>query len=296
MREKSSIVPTLALAFAMLLWASSFVALKYAFVSYDPMVVVFSRMFIALAFVLIFFNKVFSGLSFSRSDAKYLFVMALFEPCLYFIFEAEALINTTASQAGVVTSLMPIMVGIGAWAWLGEKITKNVIIGALMAMAGVIWLSLSAQSSSSAPNPIYGNFMEFLAMVMAMGYALTLKKLSSKFGPLFLTSFQVLVGSIFFAILLLFKGTRIPTEFPLIPTLTVAYLGVVVSFGAYGLYNYGVSKMEVSKASLFINLIPVLSVALGYLILDEVLGLSQILGAVVILMGVYISQTTRWKL
>jgi len=277
----------------MLLWASSFVALKYTFVSYDPMVVIFSRMLIALIFVLIFFRRVFFGLSFTKTDIKYLIMMALFEPCLYFIFEAEALIHTTASQAGVITSLLPVMVGVGAWLWMGEKITKYTVIGGLIAMFGAIWLSMTADISEMAPAPLYGNSMEFLAMVTAVGYTLTLKKLSSKFSPLFLTSFQALVGSLFFAPFLLLSSTKLPTEFPMDASLAVLYLGIAVSFGAYGLYNFGVSKMPASKASLFINLIPVFAVILGYLILGEKLGATEILGAITILFGVYVSQINK---
>ena len=275
----------------MLLWASSFIALKYAFLHYDPMVVIFARMAIALLFVLIFFPKVFRNVDIRKNDIKYLSLMALFEPCLYFVFEAEALVNTTASQAGMITALLPVMVALGAWFWIGEKISLRIIVGGLMAFGGAVWLSLGGEASSYAPNPLYGNVMEFLAMVMAVGYTLTLKHLSKRFNPLFLTAFQALVGSLFFLPFLLFPSTVTPVTFPLFPSLAVLYLGVAVSFGAYGLYNYGVSTIPASEASLFINLIPVFAVVLAYFLLDEQLGWSEIFGGTVILLGVYIAQS-----
>jgi len=281
----------LALIGAMILWASSFIALKYAFLSYDAMVVIFARMAIALLFLLIFFPRIFRGFSMSRSDIKYLSLMALFEPCLYFIFEAEALTYTTASQAGMITALLPVMVALGAWFWIGEKITSRIILGGLMAFVGAVWLSLGGEASSYAPDPLYGNFMEFLAMVMAVGYTLTLKHLSKRFKPLFLTAFQALVGSLFFAPFLLLESVSLPTSFPTMPSLAVLYLGIAVSFGAYGLYNYGVSHMPASEASLYINLIPVFAVIMGYLLLDEALGWDQLLGGSVILTGVWIAQS-----
>ena len=247
----SRTVTILALIGAMVLWASSFIALKYAFMSYDPMIVIFARMAIALLFVLIFFGKVFRDLDIQKNDIKYLSLMALFEPCLYFIFEAEALINTTASQAGMITALLPIMVALGAWFWIGEKITGRIITGGLLAFGGAVWLSLGGETSSYAPDPLYGNAMEFLAMVMAVGYTLTLKHLSKRFKPLFLTAFQALVGSLFFLPFLSLPSTVLPAAFPLSPSLAVLYLGIAVSFGAYGLYNYGVSNIPASEASLF---------------------------------------------
>ena len=275
----------------MLLWASSFIALKYAFLHYDPMVVIFARMAIALLFVLIFFSKVFRNVDIRKNDIKHLSLMALFEPCLYFVFEAEALVNTTASQAGMITALLPVMVALGAWLWIGEKMNWRIIVGGLMAFGGAVWLSLGGEASSYAPNPLYGNVMEFLAMVMAVGYTLTLKHLSKRFKPLFLTAFQSLVGSLFFLPFLILPSTVLPVTFPLLPSLAVLYLGVAVSFGAYGLYNYGVSTIPASEASLFINLIPVFAVVLAYFLLDEQLGWSEILGGTVILLGVYIAQS-----
>jgi len=255
------------------------------------MVVIFARMAIALLFILVFFRRVFRGLVITRDDLKYLSLMALFEPCIYFVLEAEALVNTTAAQAGMVTALLPIMVAIGAWAWIGEQITKRIVIGGLMAFAGAIWLSVGASSSEYAPSPIYGNIMEFLAMVAAVGYTLTLKHLSKRFKPLFLTAFQALVGSLFFAPFLLLPSTTIPTEFPLAPSMAVLYLGIGVSFGAYGLYNYGVSKIPASQASLYINLIPVFTVILAYILLDEQFGWSEVVGASIILLGVFVAQS-----
>jgi drug/metabolite transporter (DMT)-like permease len=191
----------------------------------------------------------------------------------------------------MITALLPVMVALGAWFWIGEKLTGRIILGGMLAFVGAVWLSLGGEASDYAPNPLYGNFMEFLAMVMAVGYTLTLKHLSKRFKPLFLTAFQALVGSLFFAPFLLLESVSLPTTFPLMPSLAVLYLGIAVSFGAYGLYNYGVSHMPASEASLYINLIPVFAVIMGYLLLDEALGWDQLLGGMVILTGVWIAQS-----
>jgi len=284
-------VTIMALVGAMVLWASSFVALKYTFAQFDPWFVIFARMAVASVFVLVFFRRALRGLRITRRDWVYLLIMALFEPCMYFIFEALALSNTTASQAGMITALLPIMVALGAWLWIGERITWRVIVGGLLAFAGAVWLSMGAPVSASAPHPVYGNIMEFLAMVSATGYILTMKQLTHRFQPLFLTIFQAFSGTLFFAGILLINGTPIPTAWPWQPTLALLYLGVGVTFGAYGLYNYGVSKIPASQSSLYINLIPVFVVLLSWLLLGETFGWSEVLGGAVILAGVWIAQS-----
>ena len=72
--------------------------------------------------------------------------------------------------------------------------------------------------------------------------------------------------------------------------LAVIYLGAFISFGAYGLYNFGVSRIPVSQASAFVNLIPVFTVLLGWLILGEQFTPTQYLAALLILTGIFLSQ------
>ena len=90
--------PYICLVLAMVLWASTFVALKLAFRIYDPMVVIFGRMIVA-SLLAVFFPFVFKNIRFRKKDIKYIAFMVICEPCLYFIFEANALVYTTAAQA-----------------------------------------------------------------------------------------------------------------------------------------------------------------------------------------------------
>ena len=216
--------------------------------------------------------------------------MAFFEPCLYFIFEAKAIELTTASQAGMVTAILPLLVAVTASVVLKEKIRKKAIVGLIIAISGVLWLSMEGAPSEYAPNPPLGNFLEFMAMVCATGYTITLKRLTPVYPPLLLTGIQACVGTVFFLPFLFFPSTVMPTAFEPVPILAILYLGLVITLGAYGLYNYGVSRIPASQASAFVNLIPVFAVLLAWLILDEVLNPSQYMACMVVFAGVFLSQ------
>jgi drug/metabolite transporter (DMT)-like permease len=54
------------------------------------------------------------GVTYRKGDWGRLILLAFFEPCLYFIFEAAALSYTTASQASMITALCPVMVALAA--------------------------------------------------------------------------------------------------------------------------------------------------------------------------------------
>lgn len=283
-------IPTLALLTAMLLWASSFIALKIAFRHYDPMVVIFGRMLVASLCFLLVAKRLATSLEYRPGDYKPLLFMAFCEPCLYFIFEAKAIENTSASQAGLITAILPVLVMITATLTLKETVTKKSWLGALLAVAGVCWLTAESTPTTDAPNPILGNFYEFLAMVCATGYTISLKYLTRRYSPFLLTAIQALVGSIFFFPLMFLPGSTLPTTFPATETLAIIYLGAVVTLGAYGAYNFSLKHVPASRAVVFVNLIPVFTVTLGWLILDERLSILQFLAAGMVLGGVYLSQ------
>jgi len=286
-------LPAFCLILAMLLWASSFVALKLAFRGYHPMQVIFGRMFIASLCFLPFLPS-FRKINWRKRDLKFLLVMAICEPCLYFLFEARALELTSASQAGMITAILPLLVAILAWSVLREKISRRTLAGFSLAICGALWLSLAGEASEAAPNPLLGNFFEFLAMICAAGYTVSLKHLSANYPPLFLTAFQAFLGSLFFFPFLLLPGVGFPMSLEAGPALATIYLGTVITFGAYACYNFGVSRIPASQAAGYINLIPVFSVLLGMLILGETLNVSQWLACGLVFGGVWLSSRRHW--
>ena len=293
MSEKTrQMLPFFSLVLAMLLWASSFVALKLAFRGYHPMQVIFGRMLIAsLCFIV--FIPAFRRIEWRRHDLKYLLIMAVCEPCLYFIFEAKALELTSASQAGMITAMLPLLVAILAWSILKETIRRQTLIGFTMAILGACWLSVASEITAEAPNPLLGNFCEFLAMVCAAGYTIALKHLSDHYPPLFLTAFQAFLGCLFFFPFLLIPDIGFPRHLETTPLLAVLYLGTFITFGAYACYNFGVSRIPASQAAGFVNLIPVFGVLLGMLVLGERLNAEQWLACGLVFCGVWISSRRK---
>lgn len=279
----------LALCAAMMVWASSFIALKSAIGPLGPMSVIFGRMAIASLCFVFFINK-FIKQKICKDDVKYLLIMVFLEPCLYFLFEAKALQFTSASNAGMITSLMPLMVALIAGIFLGEVITKRVMLGAFLAIFGAIWLSMSSQVSQTSTDPLLGNFLEFLAMVCGAGYSVSIRHLTKKFTPLFLTAFQSFAGAVFFLPFFLWEFGHYTTIWDTKAILWVIYLGVAVTLGGYGLFNFALSRMQAYKASVYINLIPVFTILLAFLILDEKMSFMQLLASGIILTGVIISE------
>ncbi|MGH8355145.1 MAG: DMT family transporter, partial [Pseudomonas sp.] len=276
------------LVVAMALWGSSFIALKLAFVEWPPLWVIFGRMALgSLVFLLAW--RWHGRVDYRAGDWRYLLGLAVCEPCLYFIFEALALQRTSASQAGMITALLPLLVAMGAFLVLRERITRTTLAGFLLAVLGAVWLSLAGEADQHAPAPLLGNFYEFLAMLCASVYTLLLKHLSARYSAFILTAMQAFVGALFF-LPLAAASAPWPGAISGLGLGAVLYLGVVVTVGAYGLYNFGVSRLPASQASGFINLIPVFTLGFAALLLGERLSGVQLLAAGLVFAGVALSQ------
>ncbi|AYF85764.1 DMT family transporter [Pseudomonas sp. DY-1] len=290
MAQQGRLVAVVCLVLAMALWGSSFIALKLAFQEVAPHWVIFARM--ALGSLIFLAAWRWRGnLDYRPGDWKYLLGLAACEPCLYFIFEALALQHTSASQAGMITALLPLLVAVGAYGLLHERITRGTLAGFVLAVVGAVWLSLASDSDSHAPQPLLGNFYEFLAMLCATGYTLLLKHLSSRYSAFFLTAMQAFIGSLFF-LPLAWVTSPLPESVSPLGVGAMIYLGTVVTVGAYGLYNFGVSWLPASQATGFINLIPVFTLVFAWGLLGERLTFVQLLAASVVFAGVALSQ---WK-
>jgi drug/metabolite transporter (DMT)-like permease len=121
-------------------------------------------------------------------------------------------------------------------------------------------------------------------MVGAAGSTLTIKHLSERYDPWLLTGYQALVGAIFFAPGAFMSNPDAWMHAPLAAWAGVAYLGIFVSLGAFGLYNTALAVLPASAARLAINLIPAVAMLTGWLALGETMSPLQ-LAACVILIG-----------
>ncbi|HDQ41120.1 MAG TPA: DMT family transporter [Desulfonatronum sp.] len=278
-----------ALFLASALWGGSFIAMKLAIGVYGPMVVVFARMALA-SLCFLFLAGRFKSERYRPGDWKPLVFMALCEPCLYFLFEAMALTYTSASQAGMIVAILPVMVAVAARFILHEHLPARTWVGFALAIFGVIWLTVHSVSDEHAPNPLLGNFLEFLAMCCAMGYMITVKTLCTRFSPLFLTAVQAFVACLFFLPLLFLPGTTMPDAFHLGAVISILYLGIGVTLAAYWLYNFGISRIPAGQASSFVNLVPVTTLFLGWLFLGERLTPTQYLACAVVIFAVFLGQ------
>jgi drug/metabolite transporter (DMT)-like permease len=292
--KKNTLMPTLAMIAITLLWGGSFSMIKLALAHYHVLMVTFLRMVIAAALFALCWRSL-RHVRVLRCDIPPMLGMIICEPCLFFTFEAYALYYTTASQAGMIVALTPMIIAAAAFVFLKERPGPLVWIGFAVAIAGVMLLSYDADATLDAPNPILGNFLEGLAMITAAGFVICLKKLKGTYPPLFLGATQAFGGAIFFIFALFLPGVHWPSSWPLIPTLAIGYLGILITFLGISLYNYALPKLPATRSAGLLNLVSVFAVFFGVILLGESLTWLQWAACGLVLLGVFISRRSPVK-
>jgi drug/metabolite transporter (DMT)-like permease len=283
-----TLLPTLAILGAVALWGASFSVMKALVAVLPPESVMLARQAGACLAVACFLPRL-SLAGYRKGDWKWLGLFVFFMPCAYFLLESNALTLTTSSQAGVISASVPLLVALGARMVLGEPLTRRTLAGLALSMAGVCWLTLAGAPDAQAPNPLLGNVLELLAMLCAAGSIIVLKRLSSRFGSWTLTAMQTFAGLVFFLPGL--PGlVGAASELSAAQVGGLVFLGVGVTLGAFGLHNYGISRLPAARGAAPINLVPVVAVVLGWAALGEALNPAQMLAAVTVLAGVFLSQ------
>jgi drug/metabolite transporter (DMT)-like permease len=289
-RAAGRIVPLLCLLGAVVFWGTSFAAAKTALDTFSPMTVIWLRMAIAtLVFAPVWFFL--PKPHYRRGDIKWLALIALLQPCIYYLAEGYAIRFTTSSAAGVISAIVPLMVAAGAWLFLREHLSIRSLVAIAISLVGVAVLSAGGHAQASAPAPVLGNVLEVVAMVAAAGAMIAIKHVSSRYNPWFLTGLQAAVGTVFFLPGAIAGGTAIWTAAPPSAWVSVAYLGTFVSLAAFGLYNTAVTRMPANRAALSINLVPAVALMSGWLLRGESLSPVQLAACAVIIGAVVLSET-----
>ena len=276
---------------ACFLWGSALSLVKTVVEEYDPVFLVFARMAVACLiltpFVLIYCRNVRIA---RWRDLLMIIGMAICDPIGFFTFEAVALQYTSASQAGMLWAVYPMITVVMGWAILKERTTLPVILCFIVAMAGVLMLTAAGETTDHASNPILGNILELLSLACGAGYVIIIRFLRGGYPTIFLVWVQCLIAALVFLPLLSFDFVTLPTEFRLESFLMILYLGAGLSLLAQALSTYAIGRLPVAWVASIGNLIPVIGVLTGVIVLKEAMLPVQWVACGVVLGAVLLSQ------
>ncbi|WP_340398588.1 DMT family transporter [Paenibacillus sp. FSL H8-0079] len=282
--------------FTILIWGTTFVSTKVLLIDFTPVEILFFRFLIGYLVLLLIYPRSLRIASFRE---EWLFIGAgLCGVTLYFLIENVALVYTTASNVGVIVSIAPFFTAVLAHFFLdGEKLTRRFLIGFGIALSGIILIALNG-SFVLQLNPV-GDLLAFIAPAVWAIYSVLMRKI----GQL---SYHTIGATrkVFFYGLVLMLPALFLSDFHLdlgrFKNLTnlsnFLYLGLGASALCFVTWNRTVNLLGAIKASVYIYLVPVITVVSSALILREQITWVILLGAFLTLFGSYISERTGNKL
>ncbi len=213
--------------------------------------------------------------------------MALFHPTLYFIFESIGMQYTSASSASLIIAAIPAMVALLAGFVLKEKLSRLEWIGVLLSVGGALLLAGFDDNAAYADSSLLGNLLVVAAAITATIYLVMARHLAGRVTSLEMTAYQVIYGTLYLLPIFLIRIQA--NEWAAIDISSIGAL-VFLIFGAtvlaFFFYNRALSKIDASKAAVFLNGVPIVSVTVSALLLGEQLGTIQLIGGGIVIAGV----------
>jgi drug/metabolite transporter (DMT)-like permease len=215
----------------------------------------------------------------------------------YNVFFFSGLQTITAGRASLIVAMNPVLISLLSDLFFHEKLHPGKIAGAILCLCGVILVI-------SRGNPLAlfsggvgrGEFFIMGCVVSWVTYSLIGKAIMKDLTPFAAVLYSCSIGAAALFPMTLTENitTRIfafsITDWSAL--LYLAFFGTVIGFHWY--YE-GISAIGASRAAVFINLVPVSGVFLGWLLLGEPINISIIGGASLVLSGVYLTNMPRLK-
>ena len=235
-------------------------------------------------------KKPLVSFSLKGKPLRYIILLALFQPILYFLCESYGIVFTSSSFAGTIIAIIPIAGIVFDVLIMHSKVRLRQIICAVMSAVGVAITTIGAEGMKSSA---LGLLILLGAVTAGALFYVFSKKSGTYYNPLEQTYVMFAFGSLVYTVFalvqchgqydeLIFSALAQPQFM-----ISVLYLSVVSSVVAFISLNYGTVRVTVSQASIFANLTTVISIIAGVVFLHETFTAFQIVGAVIILISVY---------
>ncbi len=177
--------------------------------------------------------------------------------------------------------------------FLRERLTVAIMAGIAVSTLGIALLLGGAMTQSLSGDWLLGGLLTLCGALMWSLYSLAIRPLAKKYGALACTALTAIIG---LAPLLFSISPTLSNEFATMTPGTAGAL-VVLAVGSTVignfLWNFGLARVTGIQASLFLYLIPLISVIGGVLLLRETVGIQTIISGLLILGGVAIAQLIK---
>ena len=313
--SKHNLIGHILAIFTIIVWGSTFSATKALLGDFAPAEILLLRFVLAYIFLALLCRKI---IAFHSVKSELLFVCAgLSGSCLYFLLENIALNYTNASNASLLVAFSPITTALLSWILFGKRLGRFYFLGFVLCLVGIALVVFNGNFSLQI-SP-FGDLLCILAGLVWSVYTIILERLFALYrlgNPIAMTRRIFFYGIVFtlpFAayqsgvvdfgsVIAVLNGAEFRdfVDFSAIVeysrffkpsnALNLLFLGLIASAACYLSWNACLKRLGTLKASAYIYAIPVVGVFIATLTLGESLTPFLIIGGILTLLGLFISQ------
>ncbi|EHH3728532.1 TPA: DMT family transporter [Vibrio parahaemolyticus] len=275
--------------FTVMIWGGNSIVNKMAASTIEPSAMSFYRWFVAMVLLTPFcLPAVIKQRHVIRPYLTKLAFLGLLGMVLNQSLGYYAGLTTTASNMALITSLVPLISVFLSVPLLGKSVSMLSIVGGVISLGGLAFMLGHGDVTYFLHQDMtQGDSLMLLAALVYAAYCVLLKRWKMPFNSLTLVYMQGFFSVIMLTPLWLSSEQLLPSQeaLPLI-----AYAGIAASIFAPLMWVKAIDLIGADSSAMFMNLMPVVSVALASTLLGEEIHVYHIIGGLMVISGVILSQ------
>ncbi|SCY06772.1 DMT family transporter [Alkaliphilus peptidifermentans] len=298
MKEKR--VGNITVIAAIIIFSLNFVSMKFLVEHIPP----FGLIFLRFALATLFFNIILlvkkDKQEIAKEDKRTIIAAGFVGVVMYYCFQTVALKYISASLAALICGLIPIFTLFIKVIMDKRRLAPSEIAIFLLSLVGVFMVLDMSIGDLFSSSEIIGFILMILAVFSWIAYTLLTYRLQNKYNTILLISKQFNAATVILLFIALFDLPKLIISFQqveVLPSLllNLLFVGIVCSALGYFFYIYGMERIGVEIASLYMNLLPAVTAIASYFILQEVMNKTQITGIMVVLLCLYANGYIDWR-
>jgi drug/metabolite transporter (DMT)-like permease len=290
--EAFSMLVYVKLVLTALFWGGTFIAARVVTREIDAYSVAFLR-FLTASVILVAVSIKVGGrpACVKGKHILQLFVLGLTGVFAYNVFFFKGLKVVEAGRAALIVATCPVFITAFSAVFLKEKLSFLKLAGIFISLTGAVIVITRGDFSQIAGGSFGLGELYILGCVMCwVVYSLVGRQVMKELSPLAAVAYSSVVGTVLLFFPAVYNGLFekiVGASF--VEWICIGYLAVFGTVVGFVWYYEGVRRIGAVRAGLFINLVPVSGVALGFLILNEPVSFSLAVGGVLVITGVYMT-------
>jgi drug/metabolite transporter (DMT)-like permease len=275
-----------------LIWGGSFIVVKAATETLDPLYLGAVRFLVATPIMVLLLFATRAQVRLPRKEWPWIVVLGLTGVTFLYVLQYIGIAMTNASTSSLLTDMDVLFIALFSILFLREPMTRLRVIGILFSFVGVIVVvlaNLDFSSVSVSEQFLFGSLLVISSSLCWGVFSIVGKRLMQTYSEITITTYAFLIGTVCY--LPLVGGSLVSSlqKTTLPGWAAILYLAIVSTIIAYLAWYYALKRVDASQAAVYLSFIPLTTIVIAIL-LGERMTVPFFVGAGLIIYGVYLTQ------